>query len=143
MVLASSRKEVGVLLQTRDLAHFTLVSLPQLLSYHLTPSNAVFDIAPGLMAAGVDYAIVDPLDEELKDFIRIVNERDDYALEQALLLKDRLGATVTVVAPDAPEVDDVLYAASAKGADRVVKVSGAVEGPGSRSLAAAMAATLP
>jgi 5-methyltetrahydrofolate corrinoid/iron sulfur protein methyltransferase len=30
-----------------------------------------------LMAAGVDYAIVDPLDEELKDFIRIVNERDE------------------------------------------------------------------
>ena len=30
-----------------------------------------------LMAAGVDYAIVDPLDEELKEFIRIVNERDE------------------------------------------------------------------
>ncbi|GAB4528713.1 MAG: methyltetrahydrofolate cobalamin methyltransferase [Anaerolineae bacterium] len=30
-----------------------------------------------LMAAGVDYAILDPLDEQLKDFIRIVNERDD------------------------------------------------------------------
>jgi len=30
-----------------------------------------------LMAAGVDYAILDPLDEDLKKFIRIVNERDD------------------------------------------------------------------
>ena len=30
-----------------------------------------------LMAAGVDYAIVDPLDEDLKEFIRIVNERDE------------------------------------------------------------------
>jgi 5-methyltetrahydrofolate corrinoid/iron sulfur protein methyltransferase len=30
-----------------------------------------------LMAAGVDYAILDPLDEDLKEFIRIVNERDD------------------------------------------------------------------
>jgi 5-methyltetrahydrofolate corrinoid/iron sulfur protein methyltransferase len=30
-----------------------------------------------LMAAGVDYAILDPLDEQLKEFIRIVNERDD------------------------------------------------------------------
>ena len=30
-----------------------------------------------LMAAGVDYAIADPLDEELKKFIRIVNQRDD------------------------------------------------------------------
>jgi len=30
-----------------------------------------------LMAAGVDYAILDPLDEDLKEFIRIVAERDD------------------------------------------------------------------
>jgi 5-methyltetrahydrofolate corrinoid/iron sulfur protein methyltransferase len=30
-----------------------------------------------LMAAGVDYAILDPLDEELKEFIRVVDERDD------------------------------------------------------------------
>jgi 5-methyltetrahydrofolate corrinoid/iron sulfur protein methyltransferase len=30
-----------------------------------------------LMAAGVDYAILDPLDKQLKEFIRIVNERDD------------------------------------------------------------------
>jgi electron transfer flavoprotein beta subunit len=81
------------------------------------------------------------LDQEYLRFI--VNERDDYALEQALLLKDRLEANVTVVAPEAPEVDDVLYAALAKGADRVVKVSGAADGAGSRSLAATLAATLP
>jgi cobalamin-dependent methionine synthase I len=30
-----------------------------------------------LMAAGIDYIIADPLDQELKDFIRFVNERDD------------------------------------------------------------------
>lgn len=30
-----------------------------------------------LMAAGIDYIIADPLDPELKEFIRIVNERDD------------------------------------------------------------------
>lgn len=30
-----------------------------------------------LMAAGVDYVIADPLDEDLKKFIRIVNRRDD------------------------------------------------------------------
>ncbi len=81
------------------------------------------------------------LDQEYLRFI--VNERDDYALEQALLLKDRLEANVTVVAPEAPEVDDVLYTALAKGADRVVKVSGAADGAGSRSLAATLAATLP
>lgn len=30
-----------------------------------------------LMAAGVDYIIANPLDQKLKEFIRIVNERDD------------------------------------------------------------------
>jgi len=30
-----------------------------------------------LMAAGVDYAIADPLDDDLKEFIRVVNQRDD------------------------------------------------------------------
>lgn len=39
-----------------------------------------------LMAAGVDYAIADPLDKELKDFIRIVNERDDSTSLGSLLL---------------------------------------------------------
>jgi 5-methyltetrahydrofolate corrinoid/iron sulfur protein methyltransferase len=39
-----------------------------------------------LMAAEVDYAIADPLDEELKTFIRIVNERDDSTGVGQLLL---------------------------------------------------------
>jgi 5-methyltetrahydrofolate corrinoid/iron sulfur protein methyltransferase len=39
-----------------------------------------------LMAAGVDYAIADPLDEELKDFIRIVNDRDDSTGLAGLIL---------------------------------------------------------
>jgi hypothetical protein len=30
-----------------------------------------------LMAAGVDYVIADPLDRDLKEFIRIVNQHDD------------------------------------------------------------------
>jgi len=81
------------------------------------------------------------LDQEYLRFI--VNERDDYALEQALILKDRLGADVTVVAPEASEVDDVLHTALAKGADRVVKVSGIDEGAGTRAMASALVATLP
>lgn len=81
------------------------------------------------------------LDQEYLRFI--VNERDDYALEQALLLKDSLQAEVMVVAPEAPEVDDVLHTALAKGADRVIKVSGIDEHAGTRAMAAALAATLP
>ena len=81
------------------------------------------------------------LDREYLRFI--VNERDDYALEQALILKDRAGATVIVVAPEAPEVDDVLHTALAKGADRAIRVTGISATDGARSTAAALAATLP
>lgn len=52
----------------------------------------------------------------------IVNESDDCALEQALLLKEAGGGTVTVVALDCGDVDNTLYAAAAKGADRIVKI---------------------
>jgi electron transfer flavoprotein beta subunit len=54
----------------------------------------------------------------------ILSESDDHALEQALLLKERHGGRVTVLAPDAPEVDDALFTALAKGADRAVKITG-------------------
>lgn len=57
------------------------------------------------------------------EFLRFkVNEPDEHALEQALILKEKHGGNVTVVALDAPEVDDVLYTALAKGADRAVKI---------------------
>lgn len=52
----------------------------------------------------------------------IVNESDDHALEQAILLKEGHGAKVTVVALDFGDVDNTLYAAAAKGADQIVKV---------------------
>lgn len=77
------------------------------------------------------------------EFLRlIVSERDDHALEQALILKDRHEAEVIVLALEAPEVDDVLYTALAKGADRVIKVD-AGETAGTRAAAAVLAATLP
>lgn len=53
----------------------------------------------------------------------VVNESDDHALEQALLIKEHAGdATVTVVGLDFGNVDDTLYTAVAKGADRSIKV---------------------
>lgn len=57
------------------------------------------------------------------EFLRFkLNDPDEHALEQALLLKEQYGGTITVVALDAPEVDDVLFTALAKGADRAVKI---------------------
>jgi electron transfer flavoprotein beta subunit len=79
-----------------------------------------------------------------RGFLRlIINERDENALEQALILKERHQGKVVVVAPEAPEVDDVLYTALARGADRVLKVTGLAEGLGSRASAELLAATLP
>jgi electron transfer flavoprotein beta subunit len=52
----------------------------------------------------------------------ILNECDDHALEQALLLKEAGGGKITVVALDFGEVDNTLYAAAAKGADQIVKI---------------------
>jgi electron transfer flavoprotein beta subunit len=52
----------------------------------------------------------------------VVNECDDHALEQALLLKEAGGGTVTVLALDGGDVDNTLYAAAAKGADRILKL---------------------
>jgi electron transfer flavoprotein beta subunit len=52
------------------------------------------------------------------------NDPDEHAIEQAILLKEKHGGTVTVVALDSPELDDILYTALAKGADRAVKLTG-------------------
>ncbi len=55
-----------------------------------------------LMAAGVDYAIADPLDNDLKEFIRIVNQRDDSTSLGKLIvtLYDRTAAMEKLTASD-------------------------------------------
>jgi len=65
----------------------------------------------------------------------ILSECDDHALEEALLLKERHGGTVTVLALDAADVDDVLFTALAKGTDRAVKVTGLETGLSTRGVA--------
>ncbi len=67
-----------------------------------------------------------------------VNEFDDHALEEALCFKEAHGAQVIAIALEGEEVDKALYAAAAKGADRVIKVSGTFE-PSSRVQAKALA----
>ncbi len=77
------------------------------------------------------------------DVLRMIpSESDDHALEQALILKERNGGRVTVVAPDAPEVDEALFTAMARGADRAVKISGLEPGIGTRETARACAQVL-
>ena len=57
----------------------------------------------------------------------IINEFDEHAIEQAILLKERDGGQVTVLAIDQEEIDEVLFTAIAKDADRVIKLLGDFE----------------
>jgi len=54
----------------------------------------------------------------------IISEFDDHAIEQAILLKERGGAEVSIVTPEIEGADDVLYTAAAKGADRLIRLGG-------------------
>ena len=77
------------------------------------------------------------------EYLRMIpSESDDHALEEALLLKERHGGTLTVLALEAPEVDDALFAALAKGADRALKVVGAEAGMSTREAARVLSQTI-
>ena len=59
------------------------------------------------------------------DWVRLkVNEFDEHAIEEAVLLKERGVGSVTVIAMDADCAEDVLYTAAAKGVDRIIKLCG-------------------
>ncbi len=76
------------------------------------------------------------LDPDLLSFV--LNEFDDHALEEALLLKEEVGGSVTVIGVDTTdELDQALYTAIAKGADRAVKLVGDFEEEGLSSHAVA------
>lgn len=65
----------------------------------------------------------------------VINEFDDHALEQALLLKEKHGGQVIVLALDLGEVEETLFTAIAKGADRACKITGAFEQVGNHAAA--------
>jgi electron transfer flavoprotein beta subunit len=72
-----------------------------------------------------------------------INEFDEHALEEALILKDRHGARVTVLALDGGDVDETLFTCLAKGADRAVKITGEFQaGLSSHAMAAVLAKVL-
>ena len=58
------------------------------------------------------------IDRELVDMA--INEFDDQALEEAVLIKEATGATVTAVGLQADGIEQALRVAYARGADRVV-----------------------
>lgn len=62
------------------------------------------------------------VDFESVDFV--LNEFDEQSIEQAVLVKEAVGGTVTVVGVDLiGELDSVLHLALAKGVDKAVKIT--------------------
>jgi len=65
------------------------------------------------------------INEELIPFAYIANERDEHAVEEALILKEKVGGTVDVLGvvdeDAAGDIDEPLAMAYAKGADNLIK----------------------
>lgn len=72
----------------------------------------------------------------------VTSEWDEYALEEALQLRDVVGGTVTCLALDTGSVDELLATCLARGADRVIKVGRFESPPDSHASAGAFAAAL-
>lgn len=79
-----------------------------------------------------------------RDFLgHVLNEFDDHALEEALLLTEEVGGTVTVFAPgSAVEVDLMLFTALAKGAHSARKLGDGLDALDSHGLAELFASQL-
>jgi electron transfer flavoprotein beta subunit len=60
-----------------------------------------------------------------REYVQLVmNEYDDQALEEAVLIKEATGATVTAVGLKGDGIDEVLRTAAARGADRTIVIDG-------------------
>jgi electron transfer flavoprotein beta subunit len=87
------------------------------------------------------------IDASGKDLARdwlsyVTSEWDEYALEEALQLRELAGGTVTCLALDTGSVDELLATCLARGADRVIKVGSFERAPDSHTSARAYAAAL-
>jgi electron transfer flavoprotein beta subunit len=60
---------------------------------------------------------------ETEDLVFDINEWDDYALEEAVLLREKLGGSVTAVTVGSEEADSTLRKCLARGADRAIRLT--------------------
>jgi len=54
----------------------------------------------------------------------VLSEPDSHVLEEAALLKERHGGTITAMTLDVGEADDTLFGAIARGVDQAIKITG-------------------
>src|SRR5579862_5300797 len=75
-------------------------------------------------------------DIEREEFVYSVNEADNYAVEEALQIRDRVGGNVTVVTVDGEEGEEILRRELAMGANQAALVSdGAFNGSDGKGVA--------
>lgn len=79
----------------------------------------------------------DGTDIERDDLVYSVNEWDNYAVEEAIQIRDKVGGTVTVITVGDSEAEEVLRRQMAMGADKGILLSDdAFEGSDGRGIAA-------
>ena len=60
---------------------------------------------------------------QTEDLVFDINEWDDYALEEAVLLKEKLGGSVTAITVGTEETDSTLRKCLARGADKAMRLT--------------------
>ncbi|MGD8505507.1 MAG: electron transfer flavoprotein subunit beta/FixA family protein [Candidatus Bathyarchaeota archaeon] len=60
---------------------------------------------------------------EKTDLVFDINEWDDYALEEAVLLKEKLGGTVTAITVGSEDAESTLRKCLARGADEAIRLT--------------------
>ncbi len=85
----------------------------------------------------------DGKDIEKEDLPFVINEWDEYAVEEAILIKERLGGTVVAITVGPPEAEATLRRCLAKGADMAIRVwDDALEGSDGYVVARVLANTI-
>ena len=85
----------------------------------------------------------DGTDIQRDDLVYSVNEWDNYAVEEAIQIRDKVGGTVTVVTVGDEESEEVLRREMAMGADKGILLSDAAfEGSDGRGIAAVLKAEI-
>jgi electron transfer flavoprotein beta subunit len=85
----------------------------------------------------------DGTDIQRDDLVYSVNEWDNYATEEAIQIRDKVGGTVTVVTVGDSESEEILRRQMAMGADNGILLSdGAFDGSDARGIASILAAAV-
>jgi electron transfer flavoprotein beta subunit len=59
---------------------------------------------------------------DTEDLVMVINDWDNYAIEEAVLLQEKFGGTVTAITIGTDDDEDVLRRALAVGADRAIRI---------------------